>query len=299
MTSADASIWDRLERMPDRTVLAEANGRKVVLYGAGPEQGDQQPPAIVAKYYPDAQGARTARVMDAVCAALSGDGARVLTLPRALGYDPERQLLLQEPAQGVRFDTLLSGPDALSSLHLAARALAALHALDVEIGPPVHMQDHLRDLFRPHPGELAKAMPDMAGRVNRILRVLLDADARWRGAGRASLIHRDVHPKQLFREGDHICLIDWDLATHGDAALDLGNFSAYLRARRGMDDEAVGALLRGYAAYGRADVLERVPVYEAFTYLRLACKRFRLGEDGWQDECGRLIARAEQTLASV
>jgi aminoglycoside phosphotransferase (APT) family kinase protein len=285
--------------MPDRTVLAEGNGRTVLWCAGAPDEAEQ-PPAIVAKYYPDAQGARTAFVMQSVCSALDAGGAAcVLSVPRALGYDPERQLLLQHPAPGVRLDALLSGAEALSSLHLTGRALADLHAIDVVIGSPAHMADHLRELVRPHPRELANALPLLARRVDRLLRTLLDADARWPGARRHALIHRDVHPKQLFRDGERLCLIDWDLAAHGDAALDLGNLSAYLKARRGMCDDSVGVLLHGYAQSGGADVLERVPVYEAFTYLRLACKRFRLDTDGWREECGRLIARAEQALALV
>jgi aminoglycoside phosphotransferase (APT) family kinase protein len=300
VTTSGAAVWDRLERMPHQALLAEGPGRKVVRYADRPEQDGMPADAIVAKYYADGQGATTAHTMDAVCAALhTCRPPAILSTPRPLGYDPDRRLLLQEPVPGVRFDALLSGPDALDSLRLAGRALADLHALAVPIGPPLRTGDHLRHLFRPHPAELALALPELGGRVTRVLQVLLQTETAVNGDRCESLVHRDVHPKQLFREDDRICLIDWDLAARGDGALDLGNFSAYLRARRGMGDEARDALLRGYAETGCGDVLERVPIYEALTCLRLACKRFRLGEDGWRDGCRELIGRAERTLGMV
>jgi tRNA A-37 threonylcarbamoyl transferase component Bud32 len=279
-------------------VLVDGPPHKVIRVAAAPDGHTRYgQTAIIAKYYPDDEGERTARVTASVCEALGrSPGRRALGIPRVLGYDAQRRLLLQEPVPGTRYDAILSGPGALRALALAGRALAALHALDAAAGPPLAMRDHLRDLIHPHPARLARAVPALRPRLGRILRTLLLADAAWRDRRADVPIHRDVHPKQLFLDGRRVCLIDWDLSARGDAALDLGNFVAYLRARLHLDDAATGALTQGYAAAGAPDTLERVPVYEALTYVRLACKRFRLGAPGWRDGCAGLIGRAEQCL---
>lgn len=284
--------------LPHETVLADGPPHRVVRHEAGPHgrNGSADAP-IVAKYYANSEGRQTVRTMEALYQALEGSASQSpLCVPRPLGYDAERRVLLQESAPGVRLDTLLSGTTALEALDLAGRALARLHTLEVAIGRRCNMRAHIDDLMRPHPSRLAREVPELASRIRRLLTALLDADASWSGLRREVPIHRDVHPKQLFLHARRVCLIDWDLSGRGDAALDVGNFVAYLRARRRMDESAINALLQGYAASGAADVLPRVPVYEALTYMRLSCKRFRLAEPGWRDECGELISRAENCL---
>jgi aminoglycoside phosphotransferase (APT) family kinase protein len=302
VTPPASSIWGRLESLPCETVLAEGPLRRVVRYAAQPRANDETDgAAIIAKYYRDgAEGSRTAHIMQSLHAALERSTASsILRVPRVLGYDAKRQLLLQEQVPGVRFDTVLSGASALKSLELAGRAIAALRGLDVPLGPARHMAGHIRDLIRPHPRRLARALPELTPRLHRILDALSEADARWRPRRPIVPVHRDVHPKQLFLDGPQVCLIDWDLSTLGDAAVDVGNLIAYLRARRNMDDSAVEALLRGYEASGATDALERAPQYEALTYVRLSCKRYRLRKPAWREECHALIARAERCLALV
>ena len=41
----------------------------------------------------------------------------------------------------------------------------------------------------------------------------------------------------------------------------------------------------------------RMPLYEALTYLRLACKRLRLKPEGWRADAGRMLRLAELRLA--
>lgn len=290
MATAHA-MWEQVEGLPLQAVLADGPLHKVVRLA---RDGGA---AIIAKYYLDDEGARTARITASICQALDRSASRtMLGVPRVLGYDATRRLLLQEPVAGIRFDALLAGPDALHALERAGRALAALHGLDAAVGAPSAMRDHLQDLIRPHPARLARELPSLRPRLRRILRTLLLADASWRGRRSDVPVHRDVHPKQLFLDGDRVCLIDWDLSARGDAALDVGNFVAYLRARLHMDDPAVEALTRGYAAVGDPGALDRVPLYEALTYVRLACKRFRLGACAWREDAAGLITRAERCL---
>ena len=297
MIAVDSPVWGLLEAFPHRTVLAEGSTRRVVRYAAAPDAGDAAGPVVIAKFYQNDVGARTAHAMDALSAALDRSPSPALCIPRLLGYDRERKMLLQEPAPGVRLDALLEGPDVRKALYAVGAALSALHGLDAAVGPARRLRGHVGDLIRPHPRRLAQELPGLSPRLDRIFAALFTAEARFL-PGREVAIHRDVHPRQMFLDGRRMCLIDWDLCARGDAALDVGNFVAWLRARLQMEDEAIDCVLHGYAASGRIEVLERAPLYEAFTYVRLACKRFRLARAGWREECEALITRAERCLES-
>ena len=58
-----------------------------------------------------------------------------------------------------------------------------------------------------------------------------------------------------------------------------------------------GRFLAGYVAGGGENALGRTDAYQAFTYLRLACKRFRLGRD-IAAEVAPMIDGAEAALAA-
>lgn len=287
MTAPDPARRDPLDA-PAGAPCAPAGGARRVVRLVGAGRG-----AVVAKSFPDGAGARTARLQDAVHRALAAAPAPVLRVPRVLGYDAERRVLLQEEAPGVRLDRLLGGLGAGAALERVGRALADLHRLEVEVGPALGLGDHLRELVRPQPDALAGALPELGPRVARLVEALLE---RASDAGPAVPVHRDVHARQLLLDGERVWLVDLDLVARGDGALDLGNLVGWLRARAGAGDAEVGALLRGYAAAGDRGVLARVARHEAFTYLRLACKRLRLHEEGWRDACAALVARAERCL---
>ncbi|HNB54313.1 MAG TPA: phosphotransferase, partial [Anaerolineales bacterium] len=93
-----------------------------------------------------------------------------------------------------------------------------------------------------------------------------------------TLVHRDYYYSQLLFEGDHLSLIDFDLTTIGDPAIDVANFVAHL-SFLGLDRlENLHALapqaerfLEAYAFIHGVDVafLERFAFYRAATLFRL------------------------------
>lgn len=91
-----------------------------------------------------------------------------------------------------------------------------------------------------------------------------------------ALVHRDLHDKQLLIDGDQpVGLLDFDLATAGEPAVDLANLLVHLqlRSQQGLcrrERAAVccGSLLEGYAP--DRTVLARMPGYLLSTRLRLA-----------------------------
>jgi aminoglycoside phosphotransferase (APT) family kinase protein len=91
-----------------------------------------------------------------------------------------------------------------------------------------------------------------------------------------ALLHRDLHDTQIvLHDGEPVALLDLDLATYGDPALDLANLLVHidLRARQGLCTERRArmcgtAVVEGYSP--DPDLMRRLPAYAASTRLRLA-----------------------------
>ena len=93
---------------------------------------------------------------------------------------------------------------------------------------------------------------------------------------RSALLHRDLHDKQVvLAPRERVGLLDLDLASRGDPAIDVANLLTHLdlRARQGACDQGRAlhcstALLEGYAP--DEALLRRLPSYVGLTRLRLA-----------------------------
>jgi aminoglycoside phosphotransferase (APT) family kinase protein len=306
MTPATAGLPDAVLARLGRDVAAEPtrqtclsdspDGRRVTELRFRPRDPRRSDIRVIAKQFAGDTGAETYAAMKALEAA---DAARrayaPLSLPRALWYEPRLNALALEPARGRPYRDLARDAAFTEHLRLVGGALAGLHALEVPELRVTTVDDHMADLMRPHPDELAAALPQHAPLVAEVV-------AGLRGDERALTytpvpVHRDFHLGQLFRDRNRVAVIDWDLVALGDPALDLGNFAVYLRTRvphaaaRGL-----GAFLGGYTALAGTQALSRIPLYEALTYLRLGCKRLRLKPDGWRRDVGDMLRRARERL---
>ncbi len=259
------------------SVLSDSeDGRSTVRYSSAAG-------AVIAKFYPDQVG-RTAfaahqRLADADC--------QVLRVPRALHYDEQLRVLLLESARGV------AGTDLDPRRHAAAferigRALRELHTLQHEGGEKKRLSDHLQELVRPAPQVLAAALPAWSAAIERTLAEISIQEAAWPQVP-AALLHRDFHCRQLFDDGAHISVIDWDLCALGDPAFDVAYFMAYLKTHFDgrVAQQGIDAFSSGYGV--DQPLRSRVPVYEQFNYLRRACRRFRIRDQGWEGELARML----------
>ncbi len=258
--------------------LAGGPGRQVIGYGFY-EGGGLAGPTLVGKFYTDDAGERTFAVMCDLVAALRVRPG-LLAVPAPLFYDERHRLLAMETAPGEPLAIGARGPHAGAVLRRVGRALAELHRLPAPAGPTLGLEEHLADLVRPHPADLARIAPEYAGLAADLLVALRESVAL--AAPVTAPVHRDFHLRQLFDGEGRIWLIDWDLFAAGDPALDVGNFCVYLRTHLGdAAPAAVAAFLEGYAADGGEASIRRAAPYAAFTYLRLACKAARIGRPGW------------------
>ena len=295
-----AVLSDRLGTGPGRwehQVLGETPGLRRVVSCAFHDPAGPAPVRLVAKAYATTEGERTARLMAAVCAQLAVRPDVIAAVPQPIFYDPEHRLLVQQVACGRPYPELTAGDGLRAHLEAAGAALATLHRLPVPAGPPRTLRDNMRELMHPHPADLAARVPALAARVDAIVGGLVDRE-RALGPAPVALTHRDLHLRQLLRDAARVWVLDWDLAAATDPALDLGNLTAYMATKLPAARAAEGAeaLLAAYGETTAAGAVERRSLYEAFTYLRLACKCFRLGAANWRASVEDMLTRAERAL---
>jgi aminoglycoside phosphotransferase (APT) family kinase protein len=122
----------------------------------------------------------------------------------------------------------------------------------------------------------------------------------------AALAHRDLHDGQLRDRGDAVALLDFDLLSRADPALDAGNLLAHFELSRrqllpGADAETVAAagraLLAGLGRDGEGGFRARLAFYRGTSLLRLALV-YQL-RPRWSHVAPALIEEAERCLLSA
>lgn len=241
---------------------------------------------VIAKLGIDDSGAATFQRLDA----LYSLSCETLRVPEPLAWFAETRALVTARAEGAPLRKLDPRGSAEAFMRIG-RALAELHAAPLVLGGTKEFADHLAELIRPAPLALAEARPGDAARIRTAL-ARLDAEVASWGGTPVTPIHRDFHLRQLFDDGRHVTVLDWDDAAMGDPAFDVGYFTAYLRSHHGDDAAAPGiaAFLDGYGA--DAALSARLATYERFNALRRASRRFRLQDAGWEAELDAMLDRA-------
>ena len=206
---------------------ASPDGRAAVEFRLGSER-------VVAKLLSNGDGERTFRLLQAI----EESATETLRVPHAIAWCPEPRALLTERAAGEPCRAI-DPARATAALARIGRALRELHALALPAGPPRTFGDHLAELIRPAPDALAEAYPAQAGRIRETLERLRAEAAAW-GARADVPIHRDFHLRQLFDDGRHITVLDWEDAATGDPAFDVGYFTAYLKTHHAAHDAEAG-----------------------------------------------------------
>src|SRR5262249_12332912 len=125
-----------------------------------------------------------------------------LRLPRVLGVDRVRHVIVSEPAPGRRL-TELDAHEAPAALALVGKAVARWHGVDAPpAGPPfprgtaASVRRAAATIGRAHPA------------LDRRLAWLADRLERSRPAAATVLLHGDLHLKNAFLDGDAAWLID-------------------------------------------------------------------------------------------
>ncbi len=207
--------------------------------------------------------------------ASSGSG---FATPRLLSIDPTGSLEL-ELIEGDSLHSLLRRPTIGRNVDVAieqvATALAALH----ETPPPAWLPAALPDDPQRWLEIVNAAEPQASHALARVA-----ADLPPRPVTQTSVIHGDLHDKNVFHRTDGAGLIDLDGVGRGVAEDDVANLAVHLRLRslqaghpHQRGEASSRRLYQSYRAVRPldADVIQAV---ERHTWFRLACLyRFRAG----------------------
>ena len=162
-----------------------------------------------------------------------------------------------------------------ADVRLAARMLAALHAIDVPLKRTHSTQGEVETVDRWLAGLRITGRAE-SRRLHRLSETIHKRAATL-PAARSTLVHRDYHRAQVLRGPDTAWLLDLDTLSIGDQEVDLSTFAAHLA----MDSTIAGVqqcditqrlafFLEAYLAEGGVFDDERLSFY-------LLCALSRLG----------------------
>lgn len=284
---------DVLRRRKQRCVL------RYVLHLDG-EAGPRRI-SLIGKVYKGDSGEEVTELMHRLWrAGFDRHAADRIAIPEVAAYLPKLALLLQEEIGGRPVKDFLATSDGERALRQMARALVKLHRSPVRVGAPYTMQDHLRRCH-PRPQVLHDRCPELRPAIDEILREAVRLEEQYAGY-EPGLVHGDFHMGQVHVAPEDTWIIDFDACAVADPAADLGNVLVFLKGKARKIPHApllADAFMDEYFKHQPADILKRVPLFEAITHLRRACKRLRFGEDGWQKKARRFIDDSLESLTAA
>jgi aminoglycoside phosphotransferase (APT) family kinase protein len=171
-----------------------------------------------------------ARGMDARASAIHHQlwSAGVPGISEPLGTLASMQMTLQRAVPGVpMLQALASGASPTAVGLTVAQALHALQRAHVSIDRSWSLDDELR-LLETRAVALHAQLPLYGAQLTLLYRRLEELAAPLRSRFVRTVIHRDFYHDQVLVHEGQCTLVDLDLVTVGDPALDAGNFAAHL-----------------------------------------------------------------------
>jgi hypothetical protein len=198
------------------------------------------------------------------------DGIRVA---QPLAIVPElRMILLRHEPGRLAADVLPEN----GGVALAARVAEVAHKLHAcSISPAkTHTLDNELDLLDQRLAHASQVHPQWRPRIEAVRAGCHQLASTVRVAIPAP-IHRDFHPGQVLVELNRCCLLDLDLFSLGDPALDIGNFIAHL-CESGLREHGCAeffsdreeALVNRYVELNPGISREAIQVYRSLTLAR-------------------------------
>lgn len=197
----------------------------------------------------------------------------VIRIPRPVAVVPEFNMWLQEKVLG-ELATKILITDA--GLRLAPRLAEAAHRIHSSAVVPSRthtVSDELRILTE----RLEAVAAANAVLRTRLENMLCHCHALADSVADAKLlpIHRDFHPGQVLVDGSRLWLLDFDLFSLGDPAVDVGNFIAHMTelSLRHFGNEhqllpVERAIEDAYVALTSEEIRARIRIYALLTLAR-------------------------------
>lgn len=212
-------------------------------------------------------------------------------IPQPVAYLPELSMLLQEEIPGRTIKDHIRQEGSPSYMRQLAKGLVKLHTCQIDLGEPFRIEDHL---MRCHPKfqVLRLACPHLKDDINYLVQTARHIEPQI-SLDTFTPIHGDFHLSQVHVQGKQSWLLDFDPLSFGDPAADLGNVLVLLKGKSnkwGNVPLLIDAFLDEYFSVMDSSIAKRIPLYEALTYLRRACKKLRFQEPNWQADVEKQIA---------
>lgn len=250
---------------------------------AGESPASPRPPEAVSVYTKVVRPRRTADLVRRMEQAAAVPG---LDVPHVVAADEGAGTVRMSTLPGRTLHDLLAEgvTDAAGRVGAVVRTLHSSRAVDGlpghDLAAEVAVTGGLIDLARTHHALRPRVLEALGQDVARAATAVALAGP----PALRSMLHRDLHDKQLLVDGDGVGMLDVDTLGLGDPALDLGNLLAHLdlRVQQGWAtqhtaDVAEDGVLAGY----RPDARTRAAAagYRALTRARLrALYAFRPGD---------------------
>lgn len=274
-----AFLYQALEPEPMTSALQESLGHDLQLKRIEVKRYKPERRCLIAYTYDDGTEIRTvlgkvrAKGLDKTSYKTQGYVyQRGLSVPQPLGVILELHMWLQENVLAVSLADVVQSSRAPLLMTCVAKELYKLHQLSPVTSKQHTIHDELK-ILSDRLGRVATMKSEWSARLEHVLKrcehlALALPESSPRG------IHRDFYADQVLVKDEQLYLLDFDLYTLGDPALDVGNFLGHLTelALR-LGDAALFAELEkvlesSYLSLNNEVTSERVQVYKTLTLAR-------------------------------
>lgn len=205
----------------------------------------------------------------------ASDASDGIHVAQPLSFLPERGLLFMEEVPGRKVRNLIDKRSDPMYMRSVARALAKLHRCTFILPDSHTIQSQLRPVLYK---KLAETYPGLAAEIDHITEQSARIAAGF-GDVPQTPVHGDFHLGQVHINGAKLWLLDIGNLKYGDPAIDVGNFLVFLSSKKNPLanlQELINAFETEYRSIMGPEIIRRVPLFAGFTYMRRACKLFRL-----------------------
>jgi hypothetical protein len=216
---------------------------------------------------------KTVRATESLAAEFERNEPPFIFVPGCYGVARDYNMWLQEKVHGEPLEKFLGGADAEKWCVRAVEAAFKVHRSSVVPSRTHTLADELR-ILNERLALVATARPDWESRIRKLAADCARISEQM-SPGDACPVHRDFHLGQILIDPPRLWLLDFDLFSRGDPAVDIGNFIAHLTElslRRTNDARSWQPLEQAvedaYVALTGESVRPRIRVYALLTLAR-------------------------------
>jgi hypothetical protein len=223
-------------------------------------------------------------------------------VPQPCQMVPAFNMWLQEKAPGEPLADVLMGDNAGALASRIAQAAYKVHRSTV-VPTRTHTVGNEVEILQERLAAVAMARPEWNLRITKLTEQC-HALALALPPVTPQPIHRDFHPGQILVDGPRLWLLDFDLFSNGDPAVDVGNFLAHLTdlsLRHFGNERHLAAVEREiedtYVALAGEEIRQRIHTYALLTLARHVYISTQFAERRAFTE--PLLSLCEQRMAAV